>query len=504
MTVNNFLKSLLSFLLLLLFCTEAIADGAAFRPVVDSSVWHIFRETSQLCFINYKDQTQNMLINVTLNDDFIEDKAIWLFPIPSKPDEIKIDIIKSLPILRGKDFIKELTDIIEKKYFYIMGSQFYPLYLIFEFYRGGNQIGHSSSEGIDVIRKIENYGITSELISVKNKQSFFDYLSKHKIIFSNNFNNILNDYINNDYIFVLSWISNSKDYKNTINAMKGYSRIPIALSVSFKTPKLFFPLKFTSIYDKDTIPVNIYYFNLIEPEIYNEILNKTTTKHLIMDFYSVPDDLKNFFFNNNYFYNLKYTKITINAEASNYSKDLWLDPNPSYSLYIKLLIYEYPEACFAIFFILLSMTASYIACKLSFKRSTPHIKGFLLISLLNFLSISGFIFGLYLTKANKVLLTSDGNPIDLAAKKSSNSNTSFFIFILSLPIFGAPCFFNLFLDLKIELFLYVIFIILIYKTINWYREHYELANYIVNFSLLFSLFAFISLYITSFFYKILP
>ena len=243
---KNLLLFIITLTSLFLFHVNAFADGGVFK-FRDNSSWLLFREESQLCFINYQDDTQKMLINVSLNDKFEEEKALWLFPIPAKTNEIQIDILNSAPKLEGINFEVDYEKKIDEYYKYLWATQIYTLPFLYTL-SGTSLSGLFSKQGFDVIQKIEKYGITTELISVKNKQNFIDYLAKHKIKFSDEFNKILDEYIGQEYIFVLSWLSNSKEYKNN-------NKFPVEVFVTFKTPKIFFPLKFTSIYGHSNISI---------------------------------------------------------------------------------------------------------------------------------------------------------------------------------------------------------------------------------------------------------
>ena len=115
--------------LLMLNYKNAIADGGVFKPK-DNSSWYLFNEQSQLCFINYQNETQKMLINVALNDKFEEEKALWLFPIPAKPNEAKIDILNSAPMLRGDNLEIEFGREIGPYFEYFYKTQIYTTFLI--------------------------------------------------------------------------------------------------------------------------------------------------------------------------------------------------------------------------------------------------------------------------------------------------------------------------------------------------------------------------------------
>ena len=383
--IKNTITLILVIISLFLIYGNAIADGGVFK-LRDNSSWMLFKEDAQLCFINYQDETQKMLINVSLNDTFEEEKALWLFPIPAKPNEAQIDIINTAPVLSGSDFETEFRLKTTQYFKYLLATQIYPLPLIVA--TGRHLTGFFSKAGINVLEKIEKFGITTELISVKSKQNFIDYLKMHKVKFSDEFNKILDNYIGKDYIFVLSWLSNSKEYKNN-------KQFPIEVFVTFKTPKIFFPLKFTSIYGHLNISIFVYVINFVTPELFNNIISKTKVEYLIMPEYHTSDELSKFFFNNKNFKNLKYTKISISSEATNFTDDLWIEPNAPMKTSIQSIIYSNLDIFFIALLAILSSASSVFASSIIFFGYGPRYKSFMLLGLMNLFSIIGLTIAAY-------------------------------------------------------------------------------------------------------------
>jgi len=468
-------------LALLFISTDVKADGGVFK-YQDNSPWLLFREESQLCFINYKDGIQNMLINVSLNDSFEEEKAVWLFPIPAKPNETKIDVLKSAPKLYGENFEINYDTKVGDYYRYIYASQFYTLPLVLS--SKGNQLTGLSNQGPETLQFVQKYGITTELISVKNKQDFIEYLSKHKINFSNHFNTILDEYIGKDYIFVFSWISNSKEYKNNF-------QMPLEVYVSFKTPKIFFPLKFTSIYKELNISIFIYILDFVNIEFPENFDFKAEVDYFIMKKYKPAQELSNFFFGTQEFKEFKYTKISMKSEAQKFIDDLWIDTETPLKLAIKLKIYNNIEILFILLFAAISSFSSVIAGQITFYGYKPSNKGFALLGLLNFLSIIFLIIGSFIMKIDKTLLKEKINVNERAEKLSHVALTSLFwamivsttlYFLLISPEFnhwGSGKAFNTY-AITLTLVYIFFFISRILFLVN-----YNVASYIRTFSIVF-------------------
>ena len=71
---------------------QVLADGM-FLSDKDLDNWVLQTEDQQLCAINYENGIQNTILAVDINE-MQGERAVWIFPVPSKPDEINIDIIR--------------------------------------------------------------------------------------------------------------------------------------------------------------------------------------------------------------------------------------------------------------------------------------------------------------------------------------------------------------------------------------------------------------------------
>jgi len=82
------------------FISPVSADGGIVIYDPDMFRWELQDMDQQLCAINYENGFENMLLSVDVSDLHGE-KAVWIFPVPAKPDKTVIDIIKGFPRLWG-------------------------------------------------------------------------------------------------------------------------------------------------------------------------------------------------------------------------------------------------------------------------------------------------------------------------------------------------------------------------------------------------------------------
>ena len=120
------------FIILLLIFPAVFADGSF--HIYDSDMWRLGREQQQLVAINYQEGFENMLISVDITEDIQGEKAVWIFPVPSNPDKVTIDILKGYPRLSGKDIDSEFNDAVGDVGWYSVGYSLFPISLPFAFF----------------------------------------------------------------------------------------------------------------------------------------------------------------------------------------------------------------------------------------------------------------------------------------------------------------------------------------------------------------------------------
>jgi len=206
------------------FCvtSSALADGMVVFPDPYSDRWDYGVETNQYAFIKHTGGKQEMIISVGF-DEVSSKGMVWLFPIPSKPENMKISIVDSVPTLSGEEVSKKAKSylgIYKKFYSY---SQIYPIISKVNFSNrnhssldslgGGFGESNINESSIDVVvyDHIERDGIVSEVITAKTSSSLYDYLKSKGMSIEPGSVPVLEQYIGKDYSFVVSWIDTSQD-----------------------------------------------------------------------------------------------------------------------------------------------------------------------------------------------------------------------------------------------------------------------------------------------------
>jgi hypothetical protein len=208
-------RPLFLFTLLLLLGNQPVLADGMFLSDTDLDNWVLQTEDQQLCAINYENGIQNTILAVDIND-MQGERAVWIFPVPSKPDETKIDIIRGFPGLRGQDVVKGTGQDISLTFGLMRLSQIYtlPVFLLFNFGMAGSL---GPQDGIIIHEHIDKMGMSTELITAENGSAFYNYLMNKGLDLPSPSRSILDDYMGEDYTFVVSWISDVQQFSNNTN-----------------------------------------------------------------------------------------------------------------------------------------------------------------------------------------------------------------------------------------------------------------------------------------------
>lgn len=233
--MKNFFSFLAVVIIILLsafaFSSKTVfADGMMIEPDPYSGRWDYSDESNQQAFINYENGLQKMIISVGFE---IENNngAVWLFPVPSDPNKIALNIIKNLPQLTGEEISEKAKSNLDQASEYLQMSQIYTIPLII-FTKDmmsaasdnlalgeGFSLGwrENTEQDVEVFEHLEKEGISSEIITAKTANGLYDYFENKGLKIEKDSIPVLNNYIGKDYSFIASWISAPK---NNISAQE--------------------------------------------------------------------------------------------------------------------------------------------------------------------------------------------------------------------------------------------------------------------------------------------
>lgn len=251
--------------------------------------------------------------------------------------------------------------------------------------------GRNSYNDVTVYETTTKMGVTAELVSAINSDSFYKYLSDKGLNLPDKSSSILQEYVGRKYSFVVSWISDIETFRQQQETHGYYGersfRNSIGVFVSFPTNKIYFPLKPTSVYEDKHVPVKILVMDYVTPKLYPGIIPAAEVDYYFGDNYICDNELKSFFFGKRKVKNLRYTRITIDVASKYFTDDLWIEKATPFKVAISDFICRYQIIAYLILASIASILASLIAYIIIYKHPKQNIRKFTLAGLLNIFTI---------------------------------------------------------------------------------------------------------------------
>ena len=237
--------------------------------------------------------------------------------------------------------------------------------------------GGAKDYGVTVEKEVELFGVTAQVITAETGRGLRDYLSSKGFELPSNAGTLLDTYISDHYSFVVGWVS---DYSQMISQqdLLGKERL-LAMSVVFSTDKLYFPLKPTSVYGNDVIPIDVYVTGFATPELFGDL----TTPGRVRATYYINDDPSHEL-------ERKFTHIRIDSPSYAFTDDLWIANSAPLDISLAETLYRLDYLWFILLLIGASCLTSLLVGNLLFIKKRLPQKSLLILGVLNCLTI--FVF----------------------------------------------------------------------------------------------------------------
>jgi hypothetical protein len=328
-------KILLFISILVLGVVEvAFGDGVAFSGRDYSSMRPI-EQGEQRAVIIHRNGIEKMLIAVSLELED-EDKGFWIFPVPGKPETVKLDVLDSFPVFEGAETWGEAQDLFGGVVKLALATQVYPLPFVTVHDLESAYSGHRSAAlglkfKVSTYYEVEKWGIHTEAVSAGSIEDLKGYLEEKGVGIKTEELKAFEDYLSDKYVLVLAWISSRKELRKEFkeygkDATLSKKRWP-SLYVEFATEKAFYPMRPTRSYGKKFIAINLAVLGYVRidgayPHIYTAYhrQNKSTE--------NVPSKIAQELSSKD----VRYTRIIFYNTAENLSNDLWFIPGAPTSI----------------------------------------------------------------------------------------------------------------------------------------------------------------------------
>ncbi|MBI3922418.1 MAG: hypothetical protein HY318_13435 [Armatimonadetes bacterium] len=307
---------------LLCFHSLSDADGIAFEGSM------LAGEGEQKAAILHNNGLQKMVIAVQLHLAKPE-KAVWIVPIPSKPDRIRVDLVSQFPVFDGRNTAVTAMETIVKSCVLLRATQIYPVIVdpihsrLFPFL-------FRVRSGIQIPSQVEKWGLHSEVVSAESINDLLSHLKEQGVTITGQDLTSLQPYLSERYSLILTWIGSRKELLKAFPdngghpVYIGYDRWP-ALYLEFPTKKAYYPLRPTRAYGDKVVPVNLWLFNYFEAQTAPALPSQMETSYFRRR-QLTPQDTKPFKFSPHL---SRYTRVELKSSARYFTQDLWFSPNRS-------------------------------------------------------------------------------------------------------------------------------------------------------------------------------
>ena len=303
----------------------AHADGVAWSGR-DYSALAPLTQNEQMAAIAHRDGIESMVIAISA-DLAQEDKALWMFPVPGTPDQVKLDVVDVFPLFEGYDPRQTARLQIRSLGRALTATQIYPALFRLGTVTQGRAYPLNAG-GVFVHEVAEKWGIHAETVKAASEQELARYIEKQGVGMPRGELAAFEDYLGEDYVLVLVWIASWEE------ALQEFPRFwtPQAwdadrwpcVHVQFPTERPFYPLRPTASYGDAYLKITLFlegYFEVANAEQlgYLMLVNHFRHKGWLP---GVPDGFRP---RTGHGY-IPYTRVWIGETAGAFTEDLWFTP----------------------------------------------------------------------------------------------------------------------------------------------------------------------------------
>jgi hypothetical protein len=216
-TVRRWLQAAIGALLVAILVSPgiAVADGMIMESYEDGT-WDYGLESNQQAFINYESGMQKMIISIGMAESTTH--AVWIFPVPAKPDKVVIDIFSQLPEWYGQEIGSAARAKLDEITAALNYTQLYTIPFMANWVVKGDAsetFGSLAEDaaviaqpGVVVHEHLDKENVTTEIITAETAQALYSYLQAKDLSVEEGSIPVLDHYIGKEYTFVVSWMSN--------------------------------------------------------------------------------------------------------------------------------------------------------------------------------------------------------------------------------------------------------------------------------------------------------
>ncbi|HUK81450.1 MAG TPA: DUF2330 domain-containing protein [Verrucomicrobiae bacterium] len=292
-------------------------DWSQLRPV---------KEQEQIAAIDHRNGIERMVISVNFEAEDA-DQALWIFPVPGDASQTKVDVVDAFPRFRGRDPREETLQQFGGCMTIVRATQIYPAFVEMMLVTGlSSRLG-----GVTVQSEVEKWGVHAEVITAESLDALENHLATKKAVVARENLRTIEPYLSKSYSLVVVWIASieqlNKEFPELAQTARYAFRRQPCLAVEFPTEKGFYPMRPTSVYGTNVVPVRLYVVGYVDADTAASYRQSMTVGFYRMK--SLPNQPTNQFTANLLTGEVPYTLVKIRDQANSFTDDLWFAPTSS-------------------------------------------------------------------------------------------------------------------------------------------------------------------------------
>ncbi len=309
-------KGLLIVAAMLSMPVPCFGDGVAFSGSDYRSLKPVSQDAQQ-ALISYNNGVEKMLITVALPLK-LKDSAVWIFPVFGNPENVKVDLVDSVPQFRGRNPLRAAYNAVGGIVIMQSFALLFPLNLGF--------MPSLATKGVNVFDEMDRWGIHTETIRADSLAALSEYLSEKKTIIDPEQLKAFEPYLSGQYVLVVSWLS------STVELLKQFPEYELrqknvrwpCLYVEFPSETAFYPMRPTAAYENMSFSLRIVVLGYVDV-----LASKGLVKWSHRDFYrqdTIPKGMQDAFTSDFERQKGRYTAFEFVGDVNTFTDDLVFQP----------------------------------------------------------------------------------------------------------------------------------------------------------------------------------
>lgn len=236
-----------------------VFDRASFRPL-------IYNE--QRAVILHRNGVERLVIGLKGPEELLDEArnatgAVWIFPIPANPEEVRVDLVDSFPVFSGRD----VAVLAFKR---LLGWFTYtqvpiPTFLAVPYYSS-----YGAGVRVKTHAQVDRWGIHAEVISAKSVTDLRQYLLAKGVPAQPNTMKSFTPYLTAKHCLVVGWISSPDEIRKKFPVSHEHQDFRPGsrpgLYVQFPAKQGFYPLAPTSGYGDARVKISLFVLGHVNPD----------------------------------------------------------------------------------------------------------------------------------------------------------------------------------------------------------------------------------------------